>query len=67
MNEVDVRWLGLGPLGLRDGGEINAVNVGGGRVGGAKEMGDGASTAADVEEAVGVVEGCVDGFVVHEG
>lgn len=48
---------------VRDGGEFNAVNIGGGRVGGAKEMGDGASTVADVEEAVGVVEGCVDGFV----
>ena len=44
---------------MRDGREIKSVDVGGGRVGDAEEMGNGAGTTADVEEAVGVVEGAL--------
>ena len=52
---------------MRNGREINTINFGGGGVCGAEEMGDGASAAADVEEAVWIIEGCMDGFFVHEG
>ena len=51
---------------MRDGGEIDAVDGGGGGVGDAEMMGDGAGTAADVEETLGGVEGSVDDAVVHE-
>lgn len=51
---------------MRDGGEVDTVDAGGGGVGGGEKVGDGASAAANVEKALGVGEGGVDDFVVHE-
>lgn len=62
-----VKWEGRGgSADGRDGGEIDAVDVGCGRVGGGEGVSDCAGAAADVEEALGVAEGGVDDMVVHE-
>ncbi len=61
------RRCGVGARDAGDGGEVDAVDVGGGWVAEAEMVGYGAGAAADVEEAVGVVQGGVDGAVVHEG
>ena len=63
----DIRRRGRpGPVDVRDGGEVEAVGVEGGRVGGGEMVRDGAGSAADVEEAVRVAELGVDHAVVHE-
>lgn len=62
----DVPRRGHGPLDVRDGGDVEAVDGGSGGVCGAEMVGDGAGAAADVEEAVRVDERGVDDAVVHE-
>lgn len=58
-------WIG-GARDLREGGEIEAIDVGGGRVRGAEVVGHGPGAAADVEEALWVGKGGVDYAVVHK-
>lgn len=65
MDVFDVWGRGFGAADGRDGGEVEAVDAGGGRVGQAEGVGDGAGAAADVEEAVRGGEGGMDDAVVH--